>query len=90
LTEAILKIVTRERDPVFLLWGRHAIDLESIIREAEGSSDRLIRSSHPSPLAARRGSREHPAFLDTDPFVEANDMLNPPIEWCPERHRHRG
>jgi len=88
--EAILRIVTCERDPVFLLWGRHAIDREPIIREAGGSPDRILTSSHPSPLSARQPCGAHPPFLETDPFVCANARLEHPIEWCSERHRNEG
>ncbi|MGX7108410.1 uracil-DNA glycosylase [Facklamia miroungae] len=61
---------------VFILWGRKAQSLEKLIDETRHT---VIKSSHPSPLAAYRG------FFGSKPFSKANQVLIDqgikPIKW---------
>jgi uracil-DNA glycosylase len=84
--ESVVRVVTRERDPVFLLWGRDAQRWETLILEHAGTADRVIKSSHPGPLSARRRCGGSPAFLGSKPFSQANDRLGRGrIDWSLER-----
>ncbi|MCY4380344.1 MAG: uracil-DNA glycosylase [Proteobacteria bacterium] len=61
---------------VFMLWGRHAQSLRSLINEKQHL---VLASAHPSPLSAHRG------FLGSKPFSQANDYLLEsslsPVDW---------
>lgn len=72
---------------VFLLWGRHAIrTAEKILCFPENHSGaksgnpiggkRVICSSHPSPLGAKKGSADIPAFFGSRPFSRTNAFLS--------------
>ncbi|MGF3226557.1 uracil-DNA glycosylase [Facklamia sp. P12932] len=63
---------------IFILWGKKAQSLEKLI---DRSKHRVIKSSHPSPLAAYRG------FFGSKPFSKTNSFLiekgYQPIKWTP-------
>lgn len=55
LTDKI--ILTAARDPapkVFMLWGAHAQAKSALLNDAEAARHLVLRSNHPSPLAALR------------------------------------
>lgn len=76
-----------EQPIVFLAWGRHAIDLaESAMSEGAHAQNKcVIKSTHPSPLSARRNAGELHAFMGSAPFSTANAFLceqgAEPIPW---------
>jgi uracil-DNA glycosylase len=74
-TDAVIRAVTEESDPVFLLWGEQAQGKEELITRISGSPGKIIKSSHPSPLSARRPCGDSPPFLGSRPFGKANEML---------------
>lgn len=53
------------RSPVFILWGRDAIQKRPLILSSI-RHPRVICSSHPSPLGASKPCGEYPAFKDCD------------------------
>lgn len=74
-TDAVIRIVTEETDPVFLLWGKEAQGKEKLIRGITGSPGKIIKSSHPSPPAAFRPCLDSPSFIRSKPFSKANKLL---------------
>jgi uracil-DNA glycosylase len=74
-TDAVIRVVTEESDPVFLLWGCEAQRKVKGITRISGSSDKIIRSSHPSPRSAHRPCGDSPPFTGSKPFSKANDIL---------------
>lgn len=88
-TDALIRIVIEQRDPVFLLWGKDAQRKEKLITRITGSSSRTIKSSHPSPMSAQRPCGDSPPFLHSEPFSHANELLGSRnrIDWiqpqCP-------
>ena len=85
-TDAVIRVVTERRNPVFLLWGEKAQRKEATIRRVSGSSARIIKSSHPSPRAARRPCLGSPPFMGSRPFSRTNELLRRAgqreIDWC--------
>lgn len=76
-TDHIISLLNRREDPiVFILWGNNAIKKESLITNTHHY---LIKSVHPSPLAASRG------FFGSKPFSKTNIFLESigkkPIDW---------
>ena len=74
-TEAIIEVVTIEKNPVFILWGEQAQLREELVRRSAGSDAKIIKSSHPSPLSAHRPCGDSPPFVGSKPFSHANDLL---------------
>ncbi|MGK0552835.1 uracil-DNA glycosylase [Enterococcus faecalis] len=77
LTDAIIhKLNAREKPIVFILWGRPA---QEKIKMIDTSKHVIIKSPHPSPLAAHRG------FFGSRPFSRTNQALEQlgetPINW---------
>lgn len=76
-----------EQPIVFLAWGRHAIDLaEPAMSEGTHAQNKcVLKSTHPSPLSARRNAGELHAFMGSAPFSTANAFLSEqgaePIPW---------
>lgn len=76
-----------EQPIVFLAWGRHAIDLaEPAMSEGAHAQNKcVLKSTHPSPLSARRNAGELHAFMGSAPFSTANAFLSEqgaePIPW---------
>lgn len=76
-TDAVIKAVaTRKKNVVFLLWGSYAQQKEVFIDSQEHL---ILKSAHPSPLAAHRG------FFGSKHFSKANAYLlsvgQAPVEW---------
>lgn len=76
-TDSIIDILNRREKPmVFILWGANAIKKEVKI---DRDKHLIIKSPHPSPLAAYRG------FFGTKPFSKTNEFLvktgQKPIDW---------
>lgn len=76
-TDTIIDILNeREKPIVFILWGANAIKKETKINE---NKHLIIKSPHPSPLAAYRG------FFGSKPFSRTNEFLiktgQRPIDW---------
>ena len=76
-----------EQPIVFLAWGRHAINLaEPAMSEGAHAQNKcVLKSTHPSPLSARRNAGELHAFMGSAPFSTANAFLSEqgaePIPW---------
>ena len=69
-TDAIIKILNeKERPCVFILWGNNAISKERFITNPKHL---IIKSSHPSPLSARRGFFGSKVFSRTNQFLNEN------------------
>ncbi len=66
LTDEIIEKLSTRGNVVFLLWGNHAKNKRDLI---DKSSNRIIESVHPSPLAAYRG------FFGSKPFSKINICL---------------
>ncbi|MDY0236300.1 MAG: uracil-DNA glycosylase [Gudongella sp.] len=76
-TDAIIDLLNKREKPiVFILWGANAIKKEDKI---DTNKHLIIKSPHPSPLAAYRG------FFGSKPFSRTNDFLinagQTPIDW---------
>ncbi|WP_446664115.1 uracil-DNA glycosylase [Flexivirga sp. B27] len=71
-TDAALRAVDEEIDPVvFLLWGWPAIrKVKAVLRDA--GSDRVLCSSHPAAWTSKRLK----LFKDSRPFSAANERLS--------------
>lgn len=76
-TDKVIKLLDDQSKPcVFILWGNNAKEKEKLINNP---IHYIIKSSHPSPLSARRG------FFGSKPFSKTNDFLKKSnlqeIEW---------
>lgn len=76
-TDGVIEAVSGKKEPVvFLLWGKPAENKEKLIKS---NLHLILKSSHPSPLSARRG------FLGCSHFSKANEFLvskgRKPINW---------
>lgn len=76
-TDHIIKLLNNREDPiVFILWGNNSKKKEELITN---SQHHIIKSVHPSPLAASRG------FFGSKPFSKTNTFLKSigkkPIDW---------
>lgn len=77
-TDEIIKQLNNKNHPiVYILWGRAAQAKQSLI---DHTKHFIIKSPHPSPLAAHRG------FYGSKPFSKTNNILKnnglQPINWC--------
>ncbi|ALS03039.1 uracil-DNA glycosylase [Enterococcus silesiacus] len=77
LTDAIIKKLNEREQPiVFILWGKPA---QEKIKMIDTNKHIIIKSPHPSPLAAHRG------FFGSKPFSKTNQALEQlgetPINW---------
>lgn len=77
-TDAIIRAVNDQPHPVvFILWGAYAQKKAAFV---DRDRHLVIRSAHPSPLAAHNG------FFGSRPFSKANDFLTAhgrqPIDWA--------
>ncbi len=84
-TDAVISLLDSRAEPiVFVLWGAHAQEKQSLIRSVRHT---LITSSHPSPLSAHRG------FLGSRPFSAINSALinhgSTAIDWQLPKHTNR-
>ncbi|SIT70083.1 uracil-DNA glycosylase [Edaphobacillus lindanitolerans] len=75
--EVIMKLSSREKPVVFVLWGKPAQQKKKLI---DLSKHTVIESPHPSPLSANRG------FFGSRPFSKVNEQLRKwkedEIDWC--------
>ena len=66
---------------IFMLWGTPSISVGSDL----GKQTVQLLATHPSPLSARRPSKDAPAFIGCGHFKKANEYLigqgKPPIDW---------
>lgn len=80
--QVIKALVKREKPIVFLSWGKHA---HKVTECAEGTHHCVIKTSHPSPLGARKSGQDFDAFLGSKCFSRANDFLRnhnqKPVAW---------
>lgn len=86
-TDAVIRVVTEESDPVFLLWGKEAQRREQLITSITGSPGKIIKSSHPAPMSAYRPCCGSPPFVGNGPFSKANTLLrrsgSGEVDWGP-------
>ncbi len=74
-TDEVIRVAAKESNPVFLLWGGRAHRKEKLIAEINGSSDMIIKSSHPAPPACYSPCGGNPPFIESGQFSEANELL---------------
>jgi len=78
ITKCIGKIYSSNKNVIFILWGKDAIDLKKFIP----AKARILEGVHPSPLSARRG------FFGCKHFSKTNELLKQqglkPIDWSLE------
>ena len=76
-TDRIIEVVSGHHlHLVFLLWGAHAQDKQSLI---DTNKHLVLKSAHPSPLSAYRGFLGCGHFSRTNKFLEHNG--DNPIDW---------
>ena len=63
---------------LFIAWGAFA---HKQLVEANVKEEKMIISSHPSPLSANKTYKEYPPFLGSKPFSKINALLKEPIDW---------
>ncbi len=77
----IEKLNERDQPIVFILWGKNAWEKEELI---SNEKHHIIKSFHPSPLAASRG------FFGSEPFSKTNEFLKSigekEIDWSIKNH----
>ncbi len=83
ITRAVLEAVNAKSDPVcFLAWGKHS---HKLMESVDEKRHKVIRTSHPSPLGARKAGVDFEAFLGSRCFGLANSFLQDagrdPIDW---------
>nr|WP_319485939.1 uracil-DNA glycosylase [uncultured Cohaesibacter sp.] len=83
-TASVLACVNQASAPVvFLAWGKHSHKLAADIDEGRHA---VIRTSHPSPLGARKAGADFDAFIGSRCFSRANRFLREQgrgeIDWC--------
>jgi uracil-DNA glycosylase len=74
-TDAVIRIAAQDPDAVFLLWGAHAQRKKPIITAIRGSEANILESSHPAPPACYRPWGGGPAFVESHPFSNTNQLL---------------
>jgi len=80
-TDRIIQLLDEREEPmVFILWGSQAIAKEGMI---DKSRHHIIKSPHPSPLAAYRGFFGSKPFSRTNEFLQSKGME--PIDWRIEK-----
>ncbi len=76
-TDTIIRLLNERKEPmVFLLWGNHAAEKQTLINTEHHL---VIRSAHPSPFAARKGFFGSRPFSQTNQFLEKHQIE--PIDW---------
>ncbi|MCH2231091.1 MAG: uracil-DNA glycosylase [Crocinitomicaceae bacterium] len=75
-TDAVIEVLSKKRDIVYILWGAKAQKKAKCINEKLNC---IIKSPHPSPLSSYRG------FFGSKPFSRTNTYLDSkgisPIKW---------
>lgn len=79
-TDDLLKYLTEVNpDILYIMWGGNAKEHGLRIEQELNSNDKILYSSHPSPLSARH------SFFDSKPFSWTNSQLRrqgkSPIKW---------
>lgn len=90
VTCKVLEIVERSKQPVvYMCWGANADkNLKLALDRTWGVSANhyIIRSTHPSPLSARKSTKLFSPFVGSKPFSRANEWLEfhgaEPINWA--------
>lgn len=82
-TADILKRLNEEDNVVYLAWGKYA---QEIIKEhITNPTAVIIKTTHPSPLSAKRASKDAPAFMGSECFKQVNDAViakgKTPVNW---------
>lgn len=82
-TDAAIRFLNRNtRKTVFILWGKHAQQKQTLINNP---SHLVLQSTHPSPFSAYTHSQNQIAFMGSRPFSSANQFLikanKKPINW---------
>jgi uracil-DNA glycosylase len=76
-TDAVIKAIScHKKHVVFLLWGSYAQQKESLINS---QNHLVLKSAHPSPLAAHRGFFQNQHFSKTNDYLKATNQT--PIDW---------
>ena len=75
-TNKILELLSKNKEVVFILWGKKAQEKAASINLQDNS---VIKSPHPSPFSAHNG------FFGSKPFSKVNRMLREkglnPVDW---------
>ncbi len=87
ITSQVLDALFRLGRPlVVLAWGKQAISTIEAIPSHGLPNVRVLASTHPSPLSARRSTADLPAFIGSRPFSRANAELAAagcaPVDWA--------
>lgn len=81
--KAIQEINEHKEHVVFLAWGR---DAHKLCEHVDTSKHHVIKTSHPSPLGARKVGKDFDAFLGSNCFSAANSWLESkgvlPVNWA--------
>jgi uracil-DNA glycosylase len=76
-TESVINFIDQRDQPVvYLLWGRQARDIKSLIKSKNAL---ILEAAHPSPLSARNGFFGCKHFSKANAYLLLNDQT--PIEW---------
>lgn len=87
ITQEILRVALRFGQPkVIMCWGSFAYRItQDAMRVIQPQHVCVLRSTHPSPLSAYKGTVACPAFMGSRPFSKANAFLVSqgvePIDW---------
>lgn len=77
---------TQNRHICVLCWGKQALNYVHALPSSKLPCIHILASTHPSPLSARRSTKDLPAFLGSCPFSSANHVLQTykeePINWA--------
>lgn len=82
-TDSVIKLISaRCSGIVFLLWGKPSILKAKLV---DSKKHHILKSTHPSPLSATRGSKDAVAFIGSRCFSRTNELLEAsggkPIDW---------
>ena len=75
-TEAIISILSKKKNIVFLLWGNYAHKKEDFI---DSNNNLILKASHPSPLSAYAGFFGCKHFSKTNNYLKKMNIKE--IEW---------
>jgi uracil-DNA glycosylase len=77
LIKRIVKECSNKGGVIFVLWGKEAFKFDIYI---DTSINTILKSSHPSPYSADKGSNKE-KFFGCGHFKMINELLNTPINW---------
>ena len=69
----INQLATNYKNIVWLLWGTKAHNYEYLL---DDKHQKVIKTSHPSPLGALKVGTNFSAFIGSECFIETNEFLN--------------